>query len=50
VYRFAVDRACAIALREIRDHLVRATTVSSIILVAFSDEVLSALRDTAGGT
>jgi O-acetyl-ADP-ribose deacetylase (regulator of RNase III) len=49
VYRFPVDRACAIALREIRDHLTRPTAVSTIVLIAFNDEILDAMHDAAGG-
>jgi O-acetyl-ADP-ribose deacetylase (regulator of RNase III) len=48
VYRFPVDRACAIAVRELRDHLARATTVSTVILVAFNDEIFNAMHDAAG--
>jgi O-acetyl-ADP-ribose deacetylase len=48
VYRFPVDRACAIALHQLRDHLARPTSVSTIILVAFNDEILNAMRDAAG--
>lgn len=49
VYRFPVDRACAIALRAVRDHLARATSISTVILVAFNDEILNAMHGAAGG-
>jgi O-acetyl-ADP-ribose deacetylase (regulator of RNase III) len=44
VYRFPVTRACAIAVREIEAHLARTTVISTVILVAFSDELFHAMR------
>ena len=42
-YRFPIDRAAAIAVREARAHLERARTVASILLVAFDSAVHDAL-------
>jgi O-acetyl-ADP-ribose deacetylase (regulator of RNase III) len=40
VYGFPSERAAAIAVREVRAHLVDARCVSTIILVAFDDRML----------
>lgn len=45
VYRFPVARACAIAVRKAREHFARATSPSTIILVAFDEAMLQALRE-----
>jgi O-acetyl-ADP-ribose deacetylase (regulator of RNase III) len=45
VFRFPPERACAIAVREVRSHLARATSVTEIVLVAFDTELLRMLGD-----
>jgi O-acetyl-ADP-ribose deacetylase (regulator of RNase III) len=45
VYGYPVQRASAIAVREIRSHLQRARSVSSVILVAFDARMLAVLRE-----
>lgn len=44
VYRFPVAQACTIAVREIQAHLARTAVISTVILVAFSDELLAAMH------
>jgi O-acetyl-ADP-ribose deacetylase (regulator of RNase III) len=44
VYAFPPDRASAIAVREVRDHLARDTSVTSVLLVAFDATMLDILR------
>jgi len=48
VYRFPVRRAATIAVREIREHLSRTQSISSVILVAFDAAMLEVLRAVAG--
>lgn len=48
IFRFPVTRACGIAVREVRQHLSRATSVSTVILVAFDSTMHEALRAAAG--
>ena len=48
IFRFPVARACAIAVREIRQYLSRSTSVSTVILVAFDSTVHDALQIAAG--
>ena len=43
IYGFPIDEAAQIAVREIREELTVAPTVSSVLLVAFGDDVYSAL-------
>ena len=45
VYGFPVERASAIAVREVRRHLERARSVSSVILVAFDARMLRVLQE-----
>lgn len=45
VFRFPVRRASAIAVREVRQHLARAQSITSIVLVAFDAAMLEVLRD-----
>ena len=47
VYGFPVQRASAIAVREVRDHQGQAPLPSTVILVAFDDETFDALNDAA---
>ena len=44
VYGFPVQRASSIAVQEVRRHLERARSVSSVILVAFDATMLNVLR------
>jgi O-acetyl-ADP-ribose deacetylase (regulator of RNase III) len=44
VYGFPVARASRIAVRAIREHLVHARTVSTVVLVAFESAILEALQ------
>lgn len=44
VYRFPVDRASAIAVRAIREHLARARSISSVTLVAFDAKMRDVLQ------
>ena len=48
VFRFPVARACSIAAREVRQHLSRSTSISTVILVAFDSAMLEALRAATG--
>jgi O-acetyl-ADP-ribose deacetylase (regulator of RNase III) len=48
IFRFPVARACGIAVREIRQHLSRPTSISTVILVAFDSILHEALRVAAG--
>jgi O-acetyl-ADP-ribose deacetylase (regulator of RNase III) len=50
VYRFPVDRAAAIAVREIRAHLVVTQSIATVLLVGFDSATLDALRRAAGGS
>lgn len=43
IYGFPIDEAAAIAVREIRAALSESTDLSSVLLVAFGDDVFSAL-------
>ena len=43
-YGFPIQRASAIAVREVRDYLERACSLSSVVLVAFDDAMLRVLR------
>lgn len=47
VYRFPVERACAIAVREVRAHA--GVTVETIVLVAFDDAMRRALHEAESG-
>jgi O-acetyl-ADP-ribose deacetylase (regulator of RNase III) len=47
VYRFPVRRASAIAVREVRRHLERARSVSSVVLVAFDAAMFDVLTQVA---
>jgi len=44
VYRFPIDRACRIALREVRDFLRRPTSVKRVLFVCFSEADLAVYR------
>jgi O-acetyl-ADP-ribose deacetylase (regulator of RNase III) len=46
VFRFPVQRASSIAVREIRQHLVRAQSVSTVVLVAFDTTMFEVLTKT----
>ena len=48
IFRFPVARACAIAVREIRQHFSRPTSISTVILVAFDATMHEALRVATG--
>lgn len=48
VFRFPVERASAIAVREIRQQLNRAQSISMVLLVAFNSAMFEILRDAAG--
>ena len=48
IFRFPVTRACAIAVREVRQHLGRSTSISTVILVAFDSTLHDALRVATG--
>jgi O-acetyl-ADP-ribose deacetylase (regulator of RNase III) len=45
VYRFPIRRACAIAVREIREHFAGARSVSTVVLVAFDEAMLEVMRE-----
>jgi O-acetyl-ADP-ribose deacetylase (regulator of RNase III) len=45
VFRFPPQRACAIAVRQVRSHLEHATSVSRVVLVAFDSEVHRMMGD-----
>jgi O-acetyl-ADP-ribose deacetylase (regulator of RNase III) len=45
VFRFPVQRASAIAVREIRRHLARAQSISTVVLVAFDAAMAEVLRE-----
>jgi O-acetyl-ADP-ribose deacetylase len=47
VYRFPVRRASSIAVREAREHLLRARSVSTILLVAFDQAMFDVLSEAA---
>lgn len=49
VFGFPVDRACAIAVREIGEHLVRARSISTVVLVAFDEMTHATMRRAAAG-
>jgi len=44
IYRFPVERASSIAIREVRWHLEHARSLSSVVLVAFDERMLNVLR------
>ncbi len=44
-YRFPIDRACRIALTEIKNFLDKNTTVEKVVVVCFGQEVLDHYRD-----
>jgi O-acetyl-ADP-ribose deacetylase (regulator of RNase III) len=48
VYRFPIERACRIALREVRDFLLKPTTVTHVTFVCFSTFDLSIYRKAYG--
>lgn len=48
VYRFPVDRAAGIAVREIRRHLAAAPSIATVLLVAFDRATFDAMRRAAG--
>jgi O-acetyl-ADP-ribose deacetylase (regulator of RNase III) len=48
VYRFPRERACTIAVREIRRHLAAETTIGDIVLVAFDEEMHAILTRAIG--
>ena len=48
VYRFPPERASSIAVREIRRHLVTATRVASVVLVAYDARMCEVLLRAAG--
>ena len=48
IFRFPVDRACAIAVREIRQHLSGPTSIATVILVAFDSTMYEALQLAVG--
>lgn len=48
LYGFPVRRASAIAVREVRDHLARAASVTDVVLVAFDSEMFEVLAEAAG--
>jgi len=45
IFGFPVERASAIAAREVRRHLEQAQSVSSVVLVAFDAKMLDVLRE-----
>ena len=45
VYGFPPDRAATIAVREIREHLEKGSSLRRVVLVAFDDDMTSTLRD-----
>jgi O-acetyl-ADP-ribose deacetylase (regulator of RNase III) len=47
VFGFPAPRACSIAVREVQQHLARAGSVASVILVAFDLAMFELLRDAA---
>lgn len=47
VYRFPVRRACAIAVREVRQHLVQAGLPGTVVLVAFDPVMYAAMNEAA---
>lgn len=47
-YRFPLERACRIALREVRDFLDRQETVRKVYFVCFSEKDLEVYRRQAG--
>jgi O-acetyl-ADP-ribose deacetylase (regulator of RNase III) len=47
VYRFPVRRASSIAVREIREHLTRARSISTVFLVAFDAAMFEVLNEAA---
>jgi O-acetyl-ADP-ribose deacetylase len=47
VYRFPVERAAAIAVREIRRHLAVAQSTATVLLVAFDQATADAMRRAA---
>jgi O-acetyl-ADP-ribose deacetylase (regulator of RNase III) len=47
VFRFPVERAAAIAVRETGRHLARSSSVSTVLLVAFSAQIFDALSAAA---
>jgi O-acetyl-ADP-ribose deacetylase (regulator of RNase III) len=49
VFMFPPERAAAIAVREVRDHLGRETSVSSVTLVAFDAGLFQILTQAAAG-
>ena len=44
VYQFPVDRAAAIAVREVRRHLAGAPSIATVLLVAFDRAAFDAMR------
>ncbi len=44
VYRFPIEPACRIALREVRDFLLGATTLTQVVFVCFSADDLAVYR------
>ena len=50
VYGYPIDRACAIALEQIRLHLAAGSSVDRVELVCFGDDVYEAYRQLLGGT
>jgi O-acetyl-ADP-ribose deacetylase (regulator of RNase III) len=49
VYRFPTERACAIAVRAVREHLAGPTTATRVILVAFDRAMLELLSAALAG-
>jgi O-acetyl-ADP-ribose deacetylase (regulator of RNase III) len=47
VYRFPVRRASSIAVRQAREHLLRAKSISTILLVAFDQAMFDVLSEAA---
>jgi len=45
VYRFPIERACRIALREVRDFLQKPTTVTHVTFVCFSSADLAVYQE-----
>ncbi len=50
VYGYPIDRACALAVAEIRGHLASSSSVDRIELVCFGEDVFACYQELLGGT
>ena len=49
VYKYPIERACSVALAEIRQHLAQGSSVDRVELVCFAEDVFECYRGLLGG-